>query len=418
MAKRRKKGPTRARKGAAASERRSRRPLVAGAVALVLAAAAVGAALALRGGDGEEGAAPAATSPAAGIESCQGSASEAEARECFIREIRAMVEAADDPAAAVEQFGEEVRAGGNAGFIAACHGLMHTVGREYARDHELTLATLMDALPRSNDAACAAGFAHGLVTGVAPQINVSDPEASAEICAETETRYQRYSCIHGFGHAFMRLSEEQLEPALRLCDALGADAASDCAQGAFHDYWFAVSGLDDTSAPDDSETDPRVLCGAQAERFVRQCWYRAFIERPPAGAVDTPVDLLQLCDGLAGVQREGCVTAASVVGPSDPRAQMAICAGLRGGDAVACVHGVKVQNFLEGTTADYLELIGRCDLFSGKTATACYRWLGKTIAVVTNGAFADDGCVQLNGPPKKACQAGARELNGPLVTFS
>ena len=44
-----------------------------------------------------------------------------------------------------------------------CHGVMHTVGRTYARDVGLTLATLMDYLPRS-DPGCSAGFAHGLVT--------------------------------------------------------------------------------------------------------------------------------------------------------------------------------------------------------------------------------------------------------------
>ena len=416
MAKRGRRGPTPARKPAGAEPGR-RRTLVAAGIAVLLLVAAAGAALALRGGD-EEAAPAAPTDAAEGLAACQESASEPEARDCFIREIGALVDASDDPAAAVAQFGEQVRQGGNAGFLANCHGLMHTVGREYAREHELTLATLMDALPRSNDAACTAGFAHGLVTGVAPQIDLSNPEASAGVCAETETRYQRYSCVHGFGHAFMRLSEEELAPALRLCDALGPAIGPDCAQGVYHDYWFAVSGLDDTSAPDDAETDPRALCGAQPDRFARQCWYRAFIERPPEGAVDSAVDFGQLCDGLVGVQREGCVTAASVVGPADPRAQMALCSGLAGPDALACVRGVKVQNFLEGSTADYLEVIGRCDVFRGATAIACYRWLGKTMAVVTNGAFGEDGCVQLNGPAKDACRAGAREMNGPLVTFS
>ena len=79
----------------------------------------------------------------------------------------------------------------------------------------------MDYLPQANDPGCSAGFAHGLVTGVAPQI---DPVAAARgggVCADAGTRFQRYSCVHGFGHAFMRLYDDQLEPALELCDALG-----------------------------------------------------------------------------------------------------------------------------------------------------------------------------------------------------
>src|SRR5688572_31597218 len=78
---------------------------------------------------------------------------------------------------------------------------MHTVGREFASEHDVTLASLMTYLPQSNEPGCTAGFAHGLVTGVAPQIDLSRPAESAAVCDETDTRYQRYSCVHGFGHA-------------------------------------------------------------------------------------------------------------------------------------------------------------------------------------------------------------------------
>ena len=96
---------------------------------------------------------------------------------------------------------------------------MHTVGRTYARDHGVTLATLMDFLPRTNDPGCSAGFAHGLVTGVAPR--TPQPGAAAAVCAQAATRYQRYSCVHGLGHAFMRINGDRLPPALALCRALG-----------------------------------------------------------------------------------------------------------------------------------------------------------------------------------------------------
>jgi hypothetical protein len=353
----------------------------------------------------------------AGLDSCADAASESDSRACYIRELAAEVEAASDPAGAVADLGERVRASGNAFLLGNCHGFMHTVGREYAREHGLTLATLMDALPQSNDAGCSAGFAHGLVTGVAPQIDLSDPAAAAAVCGETETRYQRYSCTHGFGHAFMRLSEEEIAPSLALCGRLGP-AGADCAQGVYHDYWFAVAGLDSATAPDDAETDPRRLCAEQPEPYVRQCWYRAFIENRPPGAIDQTVDLVQLCSDLDGLQRQGCITAASVIGPPDPRTQMAFCGGLSYADATACLRGVKVQNFLEGDTDTYLDLIRRCDIYPAATGRFCYRWLGKVIAVVTNGEFGEEGCPQLEGAAERACRAGARTMDGPLVTFS
>jgi hypothetical protein len=53
------------------------------------------------------------------------------------------------------------------------------------------------------------------------------------------------------------------------------------------------------------------------------------------------------------------------------------------------------------------------------TRAACYRWLGKTLAVLTDGEFARTGCPQLvDEDARRECRAGARRLDEPLVTFS
>jgi hypothetical protein len=49
----------------------------------------------------------------------------------------------------------------------------------------------------------------------------------------------------------------------------------------------------------------------------------------------------------------------------------------------------------------------------------CYRWLGKTLAVVTDGAFGDEGCPQLrSGSARRECAAGADSMDEALETFS
>ena len=40
-------------------------------------------------------------------------------------------------------------------------------------------------------------------------------------------------------------------------------------QGIYHDYWFAVNGIDDTVKPENPVTEPRELCGAQPAEYVR-----------------------------------------------------------------------------------------------------------------------------------------------------
>ncbi len=382
-------------------------------VVVVIAAAVV--LVRVGGGTGEATATTAQVEPR--LDDCLAELTPDDARACYRRTFAVLVERAEDPRDAISEISDAAWAEG-AFLLANCHGLMHPVGREYAREHDVTLATLMEVLPRSNDPGCAAGFAHGLVTGVAPQLDLRRPSESAAVCDEAETRYQRYSCVHGFGHAFMRVSEERLEPALALCGALGDDA-SDCAQGAFHDYWFAVLGTDDVRAPAGAETDPRVLCNGQAPEFVRPCWYRAFVDNRPEGLqVTAPAQVEELCVGQTGIARAGCVTAASVIGPPDPADQLVLCSGVAPADRPACVRGTKVQNLLGAPTSTFLELIGRCEVFPGPARGDCYRWLGTVITVVTDGAFADEGCPQLDRPAQAQCLRGARAIDEPLVTFS
>jgi hypothetical protein len=380
--------------------------------------AAAGAATALLALDPDEGAGV----PAARVvdpQECRRLADDA-ARDCYARAFIAMVGAKRDPGPVVKTIADMAWSQG--GFLLSnCHGVMHTVGRTYARRVGVSLGTLMNYLPQSNDPGCPAGFAHGLVTAVARDIDPSRPRAAARACSGAGTRYRLYSCVHGLGHAFMRIYSDQLRPALGLCRALGDRSAPDCAQGAYHDYWFAVVGADDARLPDGAVTDPRRLCGAQPREFVRPCWYRAFVDNRPDGVtIESPDDITGLCDGLRGLQRSACVTAAAVIGPPDPARQLLICAGLPSPpDASACVRGTKVQNLLDYPNSAYVDLISRCAVFLGAPRAACYRWLGKTIAVVTNGRFARTGCTHLTAARARAwCRAGARTMDKALVTFS
>ncbi|MGH3011268.1 MAG: hypothetical protein ACRDMY_05405 [Gaiellaceae bacterium] len=357
------------------------------------------------------------TEPVADLDDCAAIAELEDARACYAAALSALVRDADDPSSALEQIAVAAYSDPSGRLLGECHGLMHTVGREYAGEHAVTLENLMSYLPQTNEPGCSAGFAHGLVTGVAPQIDLGDPAASAAVCDETDTRYRRYSCIHGFGHAFMRLVREDLPAALELCSALGAEAP-DCSQGAFHDYWFAAIGADDTTPPETLVDDPRELCGAQAEEFVRPCWYRAFIDDRPDAPIASAAEILALCEGLDGLQRQACITAASVVGPPDPRVQLSICAELDRMDAVNCIRGTKVQNLIASPPEDLVALIRQCDGFPAATRLACYRWLGKVLVVLTDGEFEQFGCETLTAGPRRACLRGASEIDGPLVTFS
>ena len=300
-----------------------------------------------------------------------------------------------------------------------CHLLMHEVGRRYGAAVHLTIGRLLDYLPRTNNANCSAGFGHGLLIYLAPQVGALSPDEAASACDNAATRYQKYSCVHGFGHAYMRLYGEQLPFALHACRLLGSDKAADCAAGAFHDYWIAVSGLDKTRRPANLITSPRILCAKDSGGFVRGCWYRALLEHPPSKPLRTPARVLAVCRGLSGIQHGACITAAAVVSSSDPFTQMDLCRELRRAEASDCVRGVRAPELGQSPLPLQIKLIRQCADVYHPAQAACYRWLGTALNVVTNGKFSDDGCGALTfAATRDTCKAGAEAYEGPLETFS
>jgi hypothetical protein len=135
--------------------------------------------------------------------------------------------------------------------------------------------------------------------------------------------------------------------------------------------------------------------------------------------VAAPADIDALCDGLSGLQRQGCVTGAIMTGPADPRAELAICTGVRSRDALSCIRGTKVTNMLSYDPRIYPILIGDCEHFQGSVQLGCDRWLGKALGVLTDGKFLETGCPLLaTAAARRACAEGVKSMDGPLVTFS
>src|SRR5438270_4384035 len=194
---------------------------------------------------------------------------------CYVRLLRLDIEASGDPARELPRIDRRVaRVGGPV--EAGCHVLMHEVGRDYGRDHHVTLATLQRYVPRSNNPNCSAGFGMGLVMYLGPEILRSGGAVAVRTCARLPTRYRQYTCVHGLGHALMRAYHGNLGQAVRMCRKLRPEYAPDCAQGAFHDYWISLRGADGTTRPRHALTSPRVVCDGRFT-YVRQCWYRYFL---------------------------------------------------------------------------------------------------------------------------------------------
>lgn len=361
--------------------------------------------------------APAKMLDFSGVGLCEEAGGGQAVRVCYQRKLLALIEASRDPATALPQVDLYAHSVGGV-LDQECHILMHWVGRQYGVDEHVGFAGLQDLLPRSNDAGCSAGFGHGLISSLGKDLLDHGPKGALAACRAAATRYQRYSCIHGLGHAYMRAYDETLEPTLAACKALGAGNAADCAAGAFHDYWLALQGADQAKYPGQPISLPRALCARQPTWAVRGCWYRALLEHPPTKIPDRARDLPSLCTRLAGLQRAGCVTGAMVVWSNDPYLQLAGCASMAAVvDAVACVRGVKGQALAGRPTVDLVRLVTGCAAFAQAAREPCARWLGTELQIVTDGTFAAAGCPAA-GALAAACVAGAHASEGALETFS
>src|SRR3954451_20007155 len=166
----------------------SRRTLLAGAGTMVVLVAVGLIVLFVAGGGSDSNPRASERTPAsAQVEQATGDLSTCaglirdEGRSCYSRELAKIVNDASDPLAAVEGITAAAYADQTGFLLANCHGIMHTVAREYALRTHLTLAKLMDNLPQTNDPGCSAGYAHGLVTAVAPEIEREGPKVAIKL---------------------------------------------------------------------------------------------------------------------------------------------------------------------------------------------------------------------------------------------
>ena len=331
---------------------------------------------------------------------------------CYIRLLLLDIDRSGDPANELPRIDARAKATPTS-LYERCHMLMHSVGRQWALEHRLTLDGLQKVVPRSNDPGCSAGFGMGLVMALGPQIISTGGKSALKTCVRLPTRWRSFTCVHSLGHALMRGYHETLFLAVHACSRLGARYAPDCEQGAFHDYWISLRGADDTTSPIHAVRSPRKLC-AQYARYAVECWYRYWIEQAPGPVILGARGLLRLCHGLAGAQRAGCIAGAAKDVYDTPVGQLGMCAKLRAADALACVRGVANQGYA-GQPKQETRLIDDCLRLPAAARAGCGAWFGQTFNVVENGRFA---CGRVVASLRAACRIGTRRWLGPLVTFS
>ena len=283
--------------------------------------------------------------------------------------------------------------------LSSCHGVMHTVGRTYALARgAVALGPPGRCSPRSRPRV-QRRLRPRPRHGRGPSLDVREPRKAGE-GAPTRATVPALQLRPRPSATRSCVSTATARAALGLCRALG-EPAPDCAQGAYHDYWFAVVGADDAELPA-WRCAIRAFCARSAGGVVRPCGNRAFVDDRPAGIVVDSRSTSR-CSAATSPACNGRDASPqwSVIGPPDRRCNSAL-RGARARGGCGAASAARRCRTCSASRRQRSSTDRPCELFTGATRAACYRWLGKTIAVVTDGDFADSGCPQARGVGSRA----------------
>jgi hypothetical protein len=160
---------------------------------------------------------------------------------------------------------------------SACHQLMHIVGRSsYAK-----YGNLADAFAHG-DQYCWSGYYHGIME----QLSITKGykyliNNANKICKPIEEKFRKYSfysynCVHGLGHGFMQIQDENLFDALSSCDSMDSSYNREsCYGGVFMQNVMNVQGPEGTTIANYKflkPTEPMYPCTAVKDKYKQQCY--------------------------------------------------------------------------------------------------------------------------------------------------
>lgn len=296
------------------------------------------------------------------------------------------------------------------------HRYVHEIG-EMAHDTTGDVGAAFRSCDGSVDAGCYHGVLRAHLSG---RVGIAPAEVR-RFCRgapiNTSAReVLRFQCLHGLGHGLYVLFRGRLGPALRHCDALRAEGASDpCYGGAFMEWTSrSIRHPGHRHGATSTRVGNAERCAGIARRYRWQC--HVYTTRVRSARRPDVADALGSCDQreppYAAACYQGVGANISVLAPARPRRMAALCALGRPSYRLQCLRGA------------VLNLIG-IDQTARRAMRLCRASpadLGDACVEVVGGALPDLGrrpsgwrrsCAESGDPRLSAvCERSAR-LPGP-----
>jgi hypothetical protein len=157
--------------------------------------------------------------------------------------------------------------------VSQCHQFTHVLGRSAA----MLYPDVAQAYAHG-DSFCWSGYYHGVMEQIATKLGYSGVKAKAnDICASLEKArrysFDHYNCVHGLGHGFMAIQNDELFESLKTCDTL-TDSwnAQSCYGGVFMENIMSVSNIQGHATKYLKPDEPMYPCTAVATKYKLQCY--------------------------------------------------------------------------------------------------------------------------------------------------
>jgi hypothetical protein len=348
------------------------------AALVVVVAAGVSTAFALRGDDEPEHAAHPGESVDAHPVAGHFKPDETELEDCESGDQRCVEQAygnltyREGPEAAIARFDAAMQS--DSGVESNCHRIAHTMGSAALARLD---GNVSEAFARGT-ATCWSGYYHGILERSFTGASRDEVPAVARTICEDEgirrTTFILYQCVHGLGHGLMIYSGYDLPWSLSVCDRLatGWDQTS-CTGGVFMENIASTYDVRSEWIRDD---DPVYPCQAVDERHKLYCYLMVTSRINELNGFDW-AQTAETCRGVERGWVETCFESygrdASGFTRQNPTEVARLC-GFARAFAASCVYGAArdmTSNYANGQRASEL-----CRLVAPRLRAQCFNGVG------------------------------------------
>lgn len=264
----------------------------------------------------------------------------------------------------------------------SCHAFTHFIGRALYKK----TGNIPDSYSQINFT-CHGGTYHGVIEAYLDENSSKIANLDIEqICKDSKNKTDKNpqavtnECLHGFGHAFMFITDNELSTSLSYCDKLRIELREICYSGTFMENSTSSTNRDHPTRWLKAD-DKFFPCTILGERYLNQCYFYQANYLIMSSNHDFQ-KVYNDCNTLSGTHYNYCAMGigailASVSSETSIENAASVCNLGKGRARTICVEGA-IPSLMQRYGGEVEKLIKFCSASPADLIEACFAKLGIT----------------------------------------